>query len=46
MYGPITAEALFGKRTAKLVKWTTIKEPTARDNGKGYAQPKGQALEF
>jgi hypothetical protein len=29
IYGPITAEALFGKRTAKLVKWTTIKEPTA-----------------
>jgi hypothetical protein len=38
-YYPITAEALFGKRTARLIKWADIKEPTARANRKGYAQP-------
>jgi hypothetical protein len=47
VYGPITAEALFGKRTARLVKWGAIKAPAARDNGKGYAQPRrDHALEF
>jgi hypothetical protein len=39
-YGPITAEALFGKCTARLVKWADIKEPTARSNRKGYTQLK------
>jgi hypothetical protein len=46
-YGPITAEALFGKCTARLVKWADIKEPTARANRKGYTQPRrDHALEF
>ena len=41
VYGPITAEALFGQRTERITKWATIKKPPKNDNGKGYAQPRG-----
>jgi hypothetical protein len=36
-YDPITAEALFGKRTDRLDKWGSIKKLAARGNEKGYA---------